>query len=85
MSRLQLFGAAIAAGISLWIVMDSRSFLYAFLVTFFLCMAGVGIGTIMRGTSRECPPVTYSEDDLEWIESHKRFLAALDDATRRTP
>jgi hypothetical protein len=78
MTRFQLFGAAIAAGVSLWAVMDVQSFLYAFLITFFVCMIGIGVGTCIRSGAVECPPPT--DDELDAM-AFAEYLRALDRAT----
>lgn len=68
-----------AAALAYWATADTRSFLYAFLVTLFLCAVAVGLGLMLHALGAPAP--TRTDTEIERRIEFEEYLAALDRAT----
>ena len=77
--RLTIALILTAAALAAWATESIKSFLLAFLITFFWTALACGIGLVIAELGKHKTP-THSEKELDEIEFDE-YLAALDRAT----
>jgi hypothetical protein len=82
MMRYRVATVLTAFAIALWATQDIKSFLMALCIAAAIIAIGLGVAQVIGAASAECPTTTYTEADLEGIESHEEYLAALDRVIR---